>query len=108
MGEWVWAVLVCRGWLEPGQVSPPVYSGIWPNLALSLFQPGRADQSHQGNKGCRSPHLALAKPVAHPIEGLDHVEIIIGGFEFFPQSFDMAVNGAVVHIDLVVIGGVHQ
>src|SRR5579864_6694365 len=48
------------------------------------------------------------EPVTHPIQRLDHVERVIGLLEFLAQSLDVAVDRAVVDIDLVVISGVHQ
>src|SRR5262245_57316597 len=50
----------------------------------------------------------LLEPVTYAIEGFDHVEGIFGLLELFSQSLDVAVDGAVININLVVVGGVHQ
>src|SRR6516162_10851218 len=48
------------------------------------------------------------EPVAHSVKRLDHVEVVVGLLELLAQALDVAVNGTVVDIDLIVIGGVHQ
>src|SRR5690606_6418527 len=50
----------------------------------------------------------LLAAIADAVEGLDHLEIVVHGLDLLARPFDVAVDGAVVHIDLVVIGGVHQ
>src|SRR6185437_7757833 len=46
--------------------------------------------------------------VADAIERLDHLEVVVDHLELLAQPLDVAVDGAVVDIDLVVVGGVHQ
>src|SRR5580704_682053 len=46
--------------------------------------------------------------VADPVKGLQHVEGVVDLLEFLPQALDVAVDRAVVDIDLIVIGGIHQ
>ena len=45
--------------------------------------------------------------IANAIEGFDHFEFVIDGFEFLAQPLDVTVDIAVVNIDLIVIGRIH-
>src|SRR5207244_1039017 len=51
---------------------------------------------------------AFLETVADAVQRLDHVEIVIGRLELLAQPLDVAVDGAVVDIDLIVVGRVHQ
>src|SRR5687768_12393356 len=51
---------------------------------------------------------ALLEPVADPVEGFDGVETVVDRLELLAQSLDVAVDRAVIDIDLVVIGRIHQ
>ena len=55
-------------------------------------------------KGAQS----FLEAVADAVERFDHVEVVVDGLEFLAQPLDVAVDGAVVDIDLVVVGGIHQ
>src|SRR6188474_3386573 len=46
--------------------------------------------------------------IADAVQRLDHLEIVVDHLELLAQPLDVAVDGAVVDIDLVVIGRVHQ
>src|SRR5271165_4167469 len=48
------------------------------------------------------------EPIADAIKGLDHLELVIDNLEFLAQPLDVAVDRAVIDIDLIVIGRVHQ
>src|SRR6186713_2583534 len=50
----------------------------------------------------------LLEAIANAVECLDHVEVVIGLLELLAQPLDVAVDGAVVDVHLVVVGGVHQ
>src|SRR5215813_822010 len=52
--------------------------------------------------------LRLLEAIADAIERLDHIETLIGLLELLAQALDVAVDGAVVDIDLVVVGRIHQ
>jgi hypothetical protein len=52
--------------------------------------------------------LQFLKAITDTVQRFDHVEFVVAGLEFFAQPFDVTVNGAIVHIDLIVIGRVHQ
>src|SRR5229473_8593232 len=46
--------------------------------------------------------------VADAVKGFDHLEIVVDDLELLAQPLDVAVDGAIVDIDLIVIGSVHQ
>src|SRR3954462_3684871 len=50
----------------------------------------------------------LLEAIAHAVQRFDHVEVVVDHLEFLAQPLDVAVDGAVVDVDLVIIGGVHQ
>ena len=52
--------------------------------------------------------VSFRKSVADAVKRVDLVEIIVNGFEFFAQAFDVTVDGSIIDIDLIVIGGVHE
>src|SRR5262245_33352267 len=52
--------------------------------------------------------LRLLEAVADAVERLDHVEIVVRLLELLAQPLDVAVDGAIVDIDLVVVGSVHE
>src|SRR5437764_1166086 len=54
------------------------------------------------------PVSAFPVTVTDTIERLDGVEIIIDSLEFLAQPFDVAVDRAIVDIDLIVVSRVHQ
>src|SRR5215510_12010040 len=50
----------------------------------------------------------LLEAIADAVERFDYVETFIGLLEFLTQPLDVAVDGAVVDIHLVVVGGIHE
>src|SRR6187401_1002245 len=46
--------------------------------------------------------------IADAVQRLDHLEVVVDDLELLAQPLDVAVDGAVVDIDLVVIGRIHQ
>src|SRR5437868_3711023 len=56
----------------------------------------------------RSASSWLVEPVSDAIERVDRVEGGIDGAELAPDALDVAVDGAVVDIDIVAIGDVEQ
>src|SRR6186997_1300986 len=50
----------------------------------------------------------LAKAVPDAIERLDRAELAVDRAELAAHALDVAVDGAVVDIDVVLIGDVHQ
>src|SRR6187401_1979697 len=67
--------------------------------------PGRQFNASPGSCQTGSGFL---EAVADTVQGLDHVEVVVGDLELLAQPLDVAVDGAIVDIDLVVIGCVHQ
>src|SRR5215469_8896123 len=59
---------------------------------------------------CAAPgmRLCFAVAIAHAIESFDGIEVIVDDLELLAQPFDVAVDRAVVDIDLVVVSRVHQ
>src|SRR5690606_36257564 len=51
--------------------------------------------------------LLFLEPVAYAIKRFDHLEIVVDGFDFLPEPLDVAVDRAVVDINLVIVGRVH-
>src|SRR3954464_14207365 len=56
-------------------------------------------------ESCRS---LLAKTVSDPIEGFDRTELAVDCAKLAAHALDVAVDGAIVDIDVVLIGDVHQ
>ena len=50
----------------------------------------------------------MIESIADPVEGVDLCEGRIDDAEFFPDALDVAVDGSVVDIGLVVISSIHQ
>src|SRR6516164_8867247 len=67
---------------------------------------------HSGPAGVHPRRSSLAshffEPITDAIERFDHVEVVVGPLELLAQPLDVAVDRAIVHIDLVVVGGIHQ
>src|SRR5580704_12494299 len=51
---------------------------------------------------------SFLEAVADAVKRFDHLEIVVHHLELLAQPLDVAVDGAVVDIDLVVIGRIHQ
>src|SRR6266550_3285583 len=64
--------------------------------------------SRRCSTAIRATVSAFLETVADAVKRLDHVEIVIGSLELLAQPLDVAVDGAVVDIDLIVIGRIHQ
>src|SRR4051794_23418024 len=52
--------------------------------------------------------LTVAVAVSDAIKRLDLREIVVGRLELLAQPLDVAVDGAVVDVDVFAVGGVHQ
>jgi hypothetical protein len=50
----------------------------------------------------------LFKAIANSVERLNHIERRVNRPKLSAQSFDMAVDGTVIDIDLIVVGGIHE
>src|SRR5712671_7829900 len=52
--------------------------------------------------------LRLLEAITDPIERLDLIEVVVGLLQLLANPLDVAVDGAIVDVDLVVVGGIHQ
>src|SRR4051812_14818235 len=52
--------------------------------------------------------LHLLEPITDAVKRFDHVEVVVGPLELLAQALDVAVDGSVIDIDLIVVGGIHQ
>mmetsp|Transcript_20415 Transcript_20415/g.37924 ORF Transcript_20415/g.37924 Transcript_20415/m.37924 type:complete len:208 (+) Transcript_20415:200-823(+) len=59
-------------------------------------------------KSPKTGNLFFIIAVADPIKGLDRREICISTAHLLAQSLDMTVDGPVIHIDLIIVGHIHQ
>src|SRR5687768_14006840 len=56
----------------------------------------------------RSPSSFFGKAISDAVEGFDGLELSIDGAELAAEPLDVAVDGPIVDIDIVLIGDVHQ
>src|ERR1044072_2169623 len=56
----------------------------------------------------RSLSSLLGKTIAHAVESLDRLELAVRRPELAPQALDVAVDGPIVDIDVVLISDVHE
>src|SRR5947208_13085034 len=75
-------------------------------VALAAYPRTDRGVSPQGAHGALKSSLFEA--VADAVKGLDHLKIVVHHLELLAEPLDVAVDGAVVDIDLVVIGRIHQ
>src|SRR5262249_141114 len=81
-------------------------------LRMTMSRPRREPTNGSVNRRCsprtRGSGSAFAVTASDGIEGLDRVEVRIELPELLAHALDVTVDGAVVDVDLVVVGGVHQ
>src|SRR5580704_7802806 len=93
--------VVCRG-----SDHAPFYRTLPPP---SVFAGRRIlARKYESARPGRSFSASFFKSIADAIQRLDHVKIVVAGFELLTQALDMAVDGPVVDIDLIVVGSIHQ
>ena len=61
-----------------------------------------------GSHADRRPVYISRNRYPTPVKRFDGIKIIINDLEFLAQTLDVAVDCAVINIDLVIIGSVHQ
>src|SRR6201996_2213008 len=88
--------------------APPIRIARPNRLSSTISRPRREPGGilHQGLALRTGSGLAVA--ITNAVEGFDGVEFRINLAELAAHTLDVAVDGAVVDIDLVVVGGVHQ
>src|SRR5579875_1273470 len=57
--------------------------------------------------GCGSGS-AVAVAISDTIEGFDLGKILVDGLELLAQPLDVAVDGAIVDVDVLAIGAIHE
>src|SRR5689334_21664598 len=87
--------------------APPIRMARPRRLSATISRPRREPGSHRYRAG-RGVRSAFAVAVADAVEGFDSVKLRVDLSELLAHALDVAVDGAVVDVDLVVVGGVHQ
>src|ERR1700692_1848835 len=81
-------------------------------LLPHLSRPVRGQDSPVATSGSSWPiaskYALFLETIADAVKRLDHIEIVVAGLALLAQPLDVAVDGAVVDIDLIVVGRVHQ
>src|SRR5215472_2315955 len=93
---------VCRACVDRSSTRDFPVSFVTPR------SPANARRHRICQRAANAGDLHFLETVADAIERLDHIEIVVALLEFLAQSLDVAVDRAVVDIDLIVVGGVHQ
>ena len=103
---------MAEGQALPQPAHPPAQADVacFQAAAQALSEPRRLGflPGPIGLGGHGSPDPLLFEAIPHTVEGFDHVEARIYGFELLAQALDVAVDRSIVDIDLVIIGGIHQ
>src|SRR5579862_8083244 len=74
----------------------------------TISRPRREPGSRERRPTSREARSGFAVAVTDAIEGFDRIELRVDLAELAPHALDVAVDGAVVDIDLIVVGRVHQ
>src|SRR6202035_2809626 len=81
-------------------------------LLPHVSRPVRGQDSPVATPGSSWPvpsnYALFLKTIADAVQRLDHIEIVVAGLELLAQPLDVAVDGPVVDIDLIIIGRIHQ
>src|SRR5215831_2975752 len=84
--------------------APPIRTASPARFRMTISRPIREGD----DCGLASSRSGLAVAVTDTIEGFDGVEVAVHLTELLAHPLDVTVDGAVVDVDLVVVGGVHQ
>src|SRR5258708_35134736 len=60
------------------------------------------------NFGFATRPSALLVAIAHPVKRLDGIELVVDRLEFLAQALDVRIDCAIIDIDLIVIGRIHE
>src|ERR1700722_1976413 len=63
---------------------------------------------HTVGKPRMTPASGFLEAVSDPVQRFDHFEFVVHDLELLAQPLDVAVDGAIVDVNLVVIGRIHQ
>src|SRR5437879_8160466 len=100
-------------WRSSLRTRAPAISTARPStFSAMISRPSRVPGSQRNREGFTPlgwrPRSGFAVAVSDAIEGFDRVEIGVHVSEFLAHALDVAVDGSVIHIDLIVVGRVHQ
>src|SRR5579871_5182777 len=85
--------------------APPTRIASPARLRMTISRPMRDGVAMVRSRGARSD---LAVAVTDAIERFDGVEVSVDLAELLAHALDVAVDGAVVDVDLIIVGRVHQ
>src|SRR5687767_12244603 len=78
-------------------------------LISSLEGSQRRGRSHVGRKnplGGRRSGIFI--PIPDAVESFDMIEVVVDGFEFFPDPLDVGVDGSVIYVDILTVSHINQ
>src|SRR5688572_17134507 len=79
-----------------------------PPLIPSQMPTAARDRSNSSAIPPPSGASSFLEAVADAVERLDHVEVVVDLLELLAQPLDVAVDGAVIDVHLVIIRGIHE
>src|SRR5262245_34616205 len=88
--------------------SAPVIRIARPSRFSAIISRPRREPGSQRDRYERRFRSGFAVPVADAIEGFDRVKLRVHVTELLAHPLDVTVDGAVVDVHLIVVGGVHQ
>src|ERR1700733_12314226 len=68
----------------------------------------RHSRPNQPARGARRARSAFLVAIPDTVQSLYMGEIVVDNLEFLAQPLDVAIDGAVIDIDVLAIGGIHQ
>src|SRR5258708_26784935 len=95
-------------WRSSLRTSAPATSTASPSTFSAMMSWPRRVPGSQRRRGALRPRSGFAVSVSDAIEGFDCVELGVNVAELLAHALDVAVDGAVVDINLIVVGRVHQ
>src|ERR1019366_9697705 len=81
---------------------------LWPATRVAFASYPRREAASVNKPRVIARKSGFLEAVTHTVQGFDHLEIVVHDLELLAQPLDVAVDGAIVDIDLIVIGRVHQ
>src|SRR5665213_4167340 len=84
--------------------APPINMARPSRFSAMISRPSREPGMRQRRSGLSPASSGFAIAVTDAIKGFDRVELGVYLAELAPHAFDVAVDGAIIDIDLIVIG----
>src|SRR5476651_2237019 len=97
-----------RPWRSSFSTRAPTIRIAKPSTFNAMISWPRRVPGSQGRRRGLRRRSGFAVSVSNAIEGFDRVELGVHVSELLAHALDVAVDGAVVDIDLIVVGRVHQ